>query len=272
MPLLQRYEYRLKTLSTLVMSPRNHQGHYLVAGDFKRADIEQNLNHVMTDSENASPNRVNIIYPFYQYGAYSSYDPKNTEYYIPSSSIKGAILSNGPQPKAPVNMMVDDIIVQSTHLQLRGLYKLQYLSEATNHSVRLEHFFPNVAVEMLAAGTEYTGTLFCDENIHEYLQVSQRNTQDKLTQLKDRLRAANGASLIEDGGRIERLKNNIDSIMQAMLRNTEAHTLLLGGYKGLALSGVFPNTAFNKVDSAVYVDQSKDVPHGLVQIDKVRLK
>ncbi|TKH42543.1 hypothetical protein C1I60_17220 [Paenibacillus terrae] len=265
---LKRYEYRLKTLSKLAMSPRDHQGFYLAAGDFKRENILKRMSPDGETDKNAEENKVNIIYPFYQYGGYSAYNPDSTQYYIPGSSLKGAMLSHCTGQFAS-RLLVDDIQVKSKDLQLTQLNKLQNLSKETNESIILQPFFPNVAVEMLAAGCEYIGELFCEEEIHIYLQAARRGTILKLSQLRDKLSVVSKEIRIDDETRryVNQLKNNIQSIIDD---SREACTLLLGGYKGLALSGVFKNAEFDKLDTAVYVDLPSYLPHGIVQIEVCR--
>jgi hypothetical protein len=253
---MRKYNYILKTLSALALSPRDHQGFYVAAGDFRVDDMQT---HTDLDKD-----RVNIIYPFYQYGSYSRYDPKTAQYYIPGSSLKGAIRSNASRGGGS-KLLVDDIAVDSGRLLLCNLYKLQNLSKESDKSIKLDIFFPNVAVEMLAADTDCRGELFSDESIYDSLREAQNKTKEKLNQLLGKINVIFADKRSEGcTDLLEELSGNIKSIISAIEHQHEKEfTLLMGGYKGLALSGVFDNPDFN---SAVYLDVSKKLPHGLVHV------
>lgn len=254
----EKYTYRLKTLSKLVLSPRDQHGYYLDAEDFKKEDIA--LNH---DDQK----KVKIIYPFYQYGDYSYYCPESTQYYIPGSSLKGTILSNFSD-QLTFKLMVDDIRIESKDLQLTHLSKLQNLSNETGRKIKLDVFFPNIAVEMLKAESEYSGELFSDEKIEKYLHEAQCGTKTKLEQLKNRLNLIDYSRLDEVTEiHVSTFRRNIESVLHVINeKSNDSFILVLGGYKGLALSGIFNETDF---DSAIYIDQSVYLPHGLVEISKI---
>ncbi|MDQ0659931.1 hypothetical protein [Paenibacillus sp. W2I17] len=264
---LQRYQYRLKTLSKLAMSPRDHEGLYLAAKEFKREDVIKHLSSESASDESDRANKVNIIYPFYQYGAYSPYNPIKAEYYIPGSSLKGALLPKGVNDtvKRSSKLMVDDIPVESKDVRLNQLNKLQNMSEGRTEPIVLKEFFPNVAVEILEAESDYTGELFYEGDLHTMLQAAQQQTMCKLAQFIDKLGVVSDEILVDDNTKqhVVQLKKNIQSLIDD---DRDRCILLLGGYKGLALSGVFKNVKFGKVDSAVYVDTNKGLPYGMVEI------
>lgn len=255
MPTLNRYNYRLQTLSTLALSPRDHQGFYLAARDFSKEDVAS-LPNVKKP--------VNIIYPFYQYGMYPRYQPDQTSYYIPGSSIKGAIAINRSTTDQP-KILVDDIKVESGNLQLYPLYKAQYLSQDSKEPAIIDEFFPNVAVEMLKAGTVCQGELFCEVRPHSYFNETQQNTKSMLDKLKGKIESSYDRFKDEESKSVLReMQQNLIDILEGLnAPDGNTFTILLGGYKGLMLSGVFDATEFN---SAIYIDKQNKLPHGLVQI------
>lgn len=254
--LLKRYTYRIQSLSKLALSPKEHQGFHLAAGDFKQEEIRE-----------LNAKEIKIIYPFYQYGSYESYQPDIAEYYIPGSSIKGALVSGNQ--KNPAKLMVDDIRINRKDIELTQIHKLQYMSQDVSKSVKLGSFFPNVVVEMLKAKCEYTGELFCESEVSTYLQKAHKNTLCKLKQLHDKLVNMSKNSISNEGSiqHVSDLIGNIDSMRETY---RESYLLLLGGYKGLALSGLFGIKDFDKLDTAVYVDQPVCMPYGLAQITDVQ--
>lgn len=266
---MKRYQYRLQTLSCLALSPRDHQGYYRAAQEFRLEEL--NLSPHGDKFETAA-DKINIIYPFYQYGAYPGYDPDHTDYYIPGSSIKGAILANesksvGERTKS--RLMVDDISLRAEHLHLHRLYKVQNMAPESESAIELDEFFPNVAVEMLARDSEYVGEMFGDgEHIRGCLSRAQAATERKLTGYVELLKSpkTKDRKINENTYlKINNMVENIDKLLDEMKKG-KSFTLLLGGFKGLALSREISN--IDNAKSAIYVDhvEGSYLPHGLVRI------
>ncbi|RAI89590.1 hypothetical protein DET54_11458 [Paenibacillus pabuli] len=256
---LKRYTYRIKPLSKLALSPRDHQGFHLAAGDFKEDQIQK------VDGRD-----IKIIYPFYQYGSYESYQPDKADYYIPGSSIKGALVLGDQKNSA--KLMVDDVRIDAKSLELTSLYKLQYMSKDSSIPVELGLFFPNVAVEMLQVERSFTGELFCEADISTYFQTAHKNNMRKLEQLRCKLGKVVNSIVVHQNSK-QKVLNLIEQIKKIETnRETQlgSYLLLLGGFKGLALSGLFDITNFDKLDTAVYLDQSTNLPYGLVQITDLK--
>ncbi|MET3504103.1 hypothetical protein [Halalkalibacter oceani] len=258
--LLRKYKYRLKTYSTLILSPRDHQGFYKAAGDFVPEDMQV--------SEHVNKKTVNIIYPFYQYGTYPRYSPAATQYYIPGSSIKGALPRIGAEEGKP-SLMIDDIRVKSEDIQLYQLQKVQNISKEDTPT-EIAEFFPNVAVEMLRADAEYAGELFYNmsksKNKPEcYFRETDQATKTKLKQLVQRINGIyNQVKKEEDMHILNELRTNIQAILNDSKTDSNNQFLfLLGGYKGLMLSAISTKDDYN---SAIYLDKPKRLPHGLVQV------
>lgn len=251
---LKLYKYKLTTFSSVALSPREAQAFYSIEDSFKPQHILGRL------KSNIDEHKVKVIYPFYQYGIYSKYDPENAQYYIPGSSIKGSILCGG---KSKAKMLVDDIQINVNDLELNHLCKLQRNEE----KLVLDTFFPNTVVEMMKAGSEYIGQIFSEDELKPVLYHSQKLTIRKLEQLAYKLRQeldsiSNKETLIK----INQLLKNVIHITNEIKFSKDAqYTLLLGGYKGLMLSGVV-NDLKTETPSAIFVDQSTKLPYGLVQI------
>lgn len=114
---MKKIIYEIEVLSSLIISHRSGQAFY--------KGIDEFYSHPKIETSNSEKIREpHVIYPFYQYGEYEKYDPNHANYYIPGSSIKGALC-------LPENMrnqiMADDIIVPNDKIVLRNLWKAQYL-------------------------------------------------------------------------------------------------------------------------------------------------
>lgn len=258
----RKYHYRMKTYSTLVLSPRDHQGFYKAAGDFALEDLDKRA------SEHVKKDRVNIIYPFYQYGTYPRYAPAETQYYIPGSSIKGALPRTGAEEGKP-SLRIDDIRVRNENIQLYHLQKVQNLSKE-DAPIEIDEFFPNVAVEMLRADSEYAGELFYDASRSEnkpehYFREADQATRTKLKQLIQKVKEILEQEIKgEDRFILNELRNNVQAILdEPKADNSNNYLLILGGYKGLMLSVISGRVSYK---SAIYLDMMKRLPHGLVQV------
>ncbi|WP_322905512.1 hypothetical protein [Paenibacillus campi] len=263
---MRKYPYRFKTISKVVLSPRNQHAFYADAGDFTQPQLKP----FFSDSKDHDAiHRTNIIYPFYQYGDYASFDPKRTFYYVPGSSIKGVVLSLIQQSMRP-KMLVDDINVHYENIKLNTLYKLQNTSKLTDEKVVLEPFFPNVAIEMIEQGCELQSEIICAGEIEGYLHSAQTDTMKKLEQFIVKLDSAIeqvAEDKIELNEQLACLRSNTLEIFHSIREERKGiYTLLLGGFKGLALSGVFSNADFSDTDSAIYIDTATYLPYGIIEI------
>ena len=264
---IHSYRYRLTTCSTVSLSPRDHQGFYRAAGDFTDEDLAGYSD--LSDHEKDITNvKINIIYPFYQYGTYERYHPKSAQYYIPGSSIKGALALGNTVQKA-INLRVDDIPIKNDDLKLSLLHKVQYESKGDSRAAEISVFFKNVAVEMLKAGVTYWGDLFTDQEkgaVHSLLGEAQKKTAEKLQQFVRMMDDLSGQmKKEEDRTLLSHIQKNVQEILNGM-RGDEpctSYTLLLGGYKGLILASQWKT---RELQSAVYIDRKKNLPHGLVKL------
>lgn len=247
---MNKYKYTLNTLSKVILSPRDHNGFYESAGDFRKENI-------------------NIIYPFYQYGAYDKYDPERASYYIPGSSIKGAILSNLPNQQQG-KIIVDDVHIKNyKDIEISKLKKIQYISEDTAKSANIKEFFPNVGVEMLNKKVELNGEIFSKNEIGDYFSLANQRTISILEQYKNKTDNITFDNENSEGALLyKELKENISGLLEKIKKHDSIKcTIILGGYKGLLLSKVFKTEVLNKdFNSAVYVDDDAKLPYGLVTL------
>lgn len=248
--MIKKYTYELKTISSVILSPRSQNSFYHSA-----------------DSEN---DKTQIIYPFYQYGTYEAYDPKKAQYYIPGSSIKGAISSD--------RLMVDDILIKAEDLSLENIYKVQHISgmdgsAGNKKAMKLEAFFPSVKVEKLKAGKCYTGDIYCDSLPADILLNAQTRTEEKLKKYQDFIDRVYGVGDLGKGNVeaeqscmdiLRKVGGNLRDIMSKDKDHDERMFLLiLGGFKGKILSGAFEH------EGGIYIDKTTELPHGLVTLTLV---
>ena len=68
-------------------SPRSGQALYKEIDEFCLSPYVK-----IPDTKDDEKHEVKVVYPFYQYGEYEKYDPEHANYYLPGSSVKGALL------------------------------------------------------------------------------------------------------------------------------------------------------------------------------------
>lgn len=244
----KKYSYRIETLSSVVLSPREHEAVYM--------------------GKEAINIGTKIIYPFYQYGNYQEYSPENSRYYIPGSSIKGAV----GQP----NIMIDDVPVKRSQISLNNLYKVQYIPqpEEINNSdktLTADIFFKNIKIEMLNALECLQGELYSEVDPSTIFAEAHKTTIQKIEQWSNRFKPYIKDVAHAGNAAVSSQKISLDQVWQKVNKIVyEAEDfkgsfflLLLGGYKGNALSGIFQEKAFK---SSVFVDENTKLPHGLVKI------
>lgn len=172
---MKKYKLTLSTISPIILSPRM-QGAMYNEIDYKKDETESNYE---------------IIYPFYSYdNRYNQINKKYCkakDYYIPASSLKGALQLEkiikmtediaeesvetefNREEKRIMNIgkyfICRDIMVDSDYIELRNLQKYQYLyqNKEGKKEPKLENFFPKVGVEMLKNSIELSGEIIVKE-------------------------------------------------------------------------------------------------------------
>ena len=252
---MKRITYTMELLSSLIISPRSGQAFYNGIDEFCLSPCTEVSDIVATEK-----NEVKVVYPFYQYGEYAKYDPKHANYYVPGSSIKGALQSKG---SAMNHFMADDVMVPNGGVVLRNLWKAQYLEneEAAEFGV----FFSNVGIEMIKDEIKLQGELYLEENIDftMILEAANKDTISKVTQMCTYLRTLLKKKYNSN------LKNNLHLIernLSSLLNENDV--ILLGGYKGLLHSILLDNHK-KELSGGLFIDYMTMFPHGIVKIKPV---
>ena len=251
-----KFTYRLEMLSSIIISPRASKGWYKALDEFSFKDIPD-------QTEYLDRSRLKVIYPFYQYGEYTTYSPKDADYYIPGSSIKGALLDRYTMPGS---CMVDDVSVDNSSIVLRNLYKVMYLK---NDMVpEFDVFFGNVGIEMVKSGTSLTGTLYMSGlEAEKMLKKAETSTKNKMRQMQEYLSSLNA----KDFDLLQEVKQNLSELMGVR------GLILLGGFKGLLHSLELNHDtqqnmpqAIREIHSAVFIEpdlNKKRLPHGFAKME-----
>lgn len=239
---------------------RSSKAFYEVLDNFSKNQIK-----VEEFSEEKPPK---VIYPFYQYGDYEKYDPENAQYYIPGSSIKGALKTQQDKLAQNSIFMADDIPVENENIVLRNLYKLQTLKDSQKQEFK--EFFENTGIEMIKAGVNLQGELYAKEDsiINKVLEFAKKTTRHKIGQMIDKL------TFLKKDSKEEKVSSILETVLGNLSLMQKANDIiLLGGYKGLLHSVDFSEIEakfqkdLNKEDSGIYIDKETMLPHGLLRIN-----
>lgn len=252
---MKKITYTMKLLSSLIVSPRSGQALYKDVDEFCMSPDTR-----IPDDKSNGKHEVKVVYPFYQYGNYEKYDPVHADYYLPGSSIKGALLYQ----RLPGNhLMADDVPVPNSRIVLRNLWKAQFLEE--EDKAKFSPFFDNVGVEMIKDKTELKGDIYLENNIEfsNILELAAKDTKKKMNQMCRLIQTLLGRDY-----KNEDIKKNLHVIEQKLssLLN-EGDVILLGGYKGL-LHSILLDCKHNKSEQTggLFIDPETLLPHGIVKV------
>jgi len=255
---MKKYKYNLKTLSPIILSPRSSKAFYRFL-DYEEKDYE-----------------YNIIYPFYQYGEYDTFDAKTINRYIPGSSIKGALTSGLNDERNSLDFFIDDILIgKSNYLEVISLNKSQYfnLSENSNVIPKIKPFFDGtVGFESLKAGIELEGELRFAGDISEILNKNSakdrcQNDIIRLEKYKENIKKPKDYNSNKDSQEAyDTLISQISEIKKyiELFCEDNSDIILLGGYKGLVRS--LNNS--KDLEGAIFAT-ANNVPFGFVKIVKI---
>ena len=246
---MQKIVYKIIPQSSLILSPRSTVAFY---GDAKGFEITASK----IESKLLCLDKLRVIYPFYRYGEYLEYLPEKAEYYIPGSSIKGALWKK----ENVFQIMVDDIEVPRTGIALRNLYKGQYLG---TDKKKFAVFFENVGVEMLKAGKELKGELYLKEksSMEEIIKETNKQAKKKIKNMLEHI--VNLKEEITNEELLKTLKEIQGNLQEIQAKN---NIIFLGGYKGLLHSIDVKQESLKKIKSALFIDRETMLPHGIVKI------
>ncbi len=255
---MKKVIYEMEILSSTIISPRTGQAFY------KGVDFGLEANVADPSKIQTKAQEVGVIYPFYQYGEYEKYDPEHAAYYIPGSSIKGALCSLEASKKT---VMADDILVPNSAIVLRNLWKGQYLEQ--ENQAKMEVFFGNVGVEMIKKGTRLEGEIYLNDQLHfsEILSDANKGTAVKIGQMCEYFQ-----TILRKQDKKETFYNTVKQVQKSLrLLQKEKNIFLIGGYKGLLHSIQLKNKKnLAEIKSGVFLDQESGLPHGLVRIKRWR--
>ena len=283
---------KFTTISPVVLSPRMEKALYKDV-DFKKiADINM-INLAKKEREN-----IKIVYPFYSYDSRDLL-PENEflyakEYYIPASSLKGALLGMKRDEKENIlrsGILFRDIELGKSDIKLKNLYKFQYLYQDNKEengnngqgrvykTPKFGPFFPSVAVEMIESGKEFEGEILLRPEVSEEVLKNRLNknflvTKNKLEnyikEVEGRIQNINfwiknkkiNKQEEENEDCIEKLEN-IQKRMQQI--KSRKNIIFLGGYKGIlgSLSRLDKN---RNIQNGFYIDEETMLPYGLVEL------
>lgn len=289
---------KMTTISPLILSPRTEKALYKGV-DFK------NIKEDIKNSNIVNVDKINIIYPFYSYEERDLL-PENEflyaqEYYIPASSLKGALLSgtkNEDDNSFRTKILFQDIKISKENIELKNLYKFQYLyqndkkknknnKEKTVYKApKFESFFPSLAIEMIGGGKKFeTEVLFrCEISVDfkNKLEDSFESTKNKLNNYMEEVekRITNIESWIKERKvenqvekskdnenyleKLKKIKYNIQKLLQQI--QNKKNIVFLGGYKGIlgSLSQLDQN---HNVQNGFYIDKETMLPYGLLEVN-----
>lgn len=252
---MKKITYTMHLVSSLIVSPRAGMALYRGIDEFcEEPELEQ------VESEKRKSREVRVIYPFYQYGEYRKYDPKHANYYLPGSSIKGALQ---PRKAALESFMVDDVTIPNASVSLRTLYKAQYLEE--EGAAEFGAFFDNVGVEMARGETELKGELYLKESVafSDVLKSANKDTKEKMNQMTAYLQM-----LLARNYKNENLKSILEQVERRLTCClNEDDIILVGGYKGL-LHSILIDHRMKEPTGGLFIDFKTMLPHGIVKISK----
>ena len=279
---------KFKTISPIILSPRMEKALY------KGIDFKELMNFEDIDMQN-----INIVYPFYSYENRDLLPEKNflpaKEYYIPASSLKGALLGNKKSDEENSlrrKILFHDIKINYSHIKLGNIYKFQYLYQEDKKTIqnqankyktpKYDVFFPSVAIEMMKIGNEFeceillkepiTSEEFFKKKLDENFNITQNKLKNYVKEIENRIQEIkswikkkelekpedNDENYIE---KLQTIENNINELL-----NSNKKMIFLGGYKGIlaSLSKFDENT---KVQNSFYIDNETLLPYGLIEIN-----
>ena len=279
---------KFTTISPVILSPRMEKALYKDV-DFKEVKEIEKVDN------------IKVVYSFYTYESRDLLFEKcfsyAKEYYIPASSLKGALLESKKsrdENSFRSKILFQDIKISKEYIELKRLYKFQYLYQENKEKnsddkqeivykiPKFELFFPNVAIEMISSGKEFEGEILLKSGVSEELFKSKLDesfliTKNKLNnyikEIEERIKIIN--SWIEDG-KLERQvedsegnENYIEKLKSIQKRIKEIQNrkniIFLGGYKGI-LGSLSEINNTQKIRNGFYIDRETMLPYGLVEV------
>ena len=264
---------KFKTISPVILSPRMEKALYKGV-DFKEI--------IMKDTKIEKVENINIIYPFYSYDDRDLLSESNfsysNEYYIPASSLKGALL--GSKKDEEENSFRSKLLfhdVKIRDIKLKNLYKFQYLYEKkynneTNKIPKYTVFFPGVAIEMLESKKEFESEILMKSSEIEKIFYDKLKENFGITKIKLK-------NYIDEIDKIKKQEKNQEEYMKKLNKikcniqkqlDSNKNMIFLGGYKGilgsLSQSDLSQQNKEPRITNGFYIDEETLLPYGLVEV------
>ena len=262
---------KFKTISPVILSPRMEKALYKGV-DFKEI--------IMKDTKIEKVENINIVYPFYSYDDRDLLSESNfsysNEYYIPASSLKGALL--GSKKDEEENSFRSKLLfhdVKIRDIKLKNLYKFQYLYEKkynneTNKIPKYTVFFPGVAIEMLESKKEFESEILIKSSeiteeifmkkLNEVFASTKKKLDNYLKETKERIEYTQAC--VKE--KLKEVENNIKQL------DSNKNMIFLGGYKGilgsLSQSDLSQQNKEPRITNGFYIDEETLLPYGLVEV------
>lgn len=262
---------KFKTISPVILSPRMEKALYKGV-DFKEI--------IMKDTKIEKVENINIIYPFYSYDDRDLLSESNfsysNEYYIPASSLKGALL--GSKKDEEENSFRSKLLfhdVKIRDIKLKNLYKFQYLYEKKynnekNKIPKYTVFFPGVAIEMLESKKEFESEILMKSSeiteeifmkkLNEIFASTKKKLDNYLKETKERIEYTQAC--VKE--KLKEVENNIKQL------DSNKNMIFLGGYKGilgsLSQSDLSQQNKEPRITNGFYIDEETLLPYGLVEV------
>ena len=262
---------KFKTISPVILSPRMEKALYKGV-DFKEI--------IMKDTKIEKVENINIIYPFYSYDDRDLLSESNfsysNEYYIPASSLKGALL--GSKKDEEENSFRSKLLfpdVKIRDIKLKNLYKFQYLYEKKynnekNKIPKYTVFFPGVAIEMLESKKEFESEILMKSSeiteeifmkkLNEVFASTKKKLDNYLKETKERIEYTQAC--VKE--KLKEVENNIKQL------DSNKNMIFLGGYKGilgsLSQSDLSQQNKEPRITNGFYIDEETLLPYGLVEV------
>lgn len=273
-----------KTISAVILSPRTQKALYKGV-DFKEDEEDVKIEEL---------DNINIVYLFYSYenrellsGQDFSYAK---EYYIPASSLKGALLGQKKGEEENTfrsKILFQDIRISKSHIRLRNLCKFQYLYQEETQKdnankgnekkkPKFTPFFPNIAIEMIEDGKEFESEVllkipdssdeFFRSKLDESVCVTRKKLENYIKEIEKRIEDISSWQVKAEDC-LDELKGVKASIQQQLEGNKKC--IFLGGYKGLlgSLSHLKIKDENHKIQNGFYIDENTLLPYGLVAVE-----
>lgn len=256
---MNKTKISFKSISPIILSPRMEAALYKGV-DFERVENEEG---------------VKIIYPFYSREdrrfAADRVFASAEEYYIPASSLKGALLGNfgkedskkeQDEAKTEENnekntkkdirerIWFRDIPIDSFKIKREAVFKFQYLyqdrtvrtsskdqeknasSELVYKTPRLEEFFPGVQVEMIKPEQTFAGEVLLRISEEEFRAILQESFEATEEKLKNYIEETKERREVISRWDLE--ENNSESQLERIREKLQQQ---LGGSKNLIFLG-----------------------------------